>query len=221
MNVLVLGGTGPLGLCILSQLVEAKHKPDFPVKLNTITAVVRPESKKKVSDDVLAGLRLIEGSLLNDATMTQALENQNVIIVTVGHGSVCHESMELLNARANVSPAHRIVVVTSLGTNESYDECNFFTKTLVSTLLRTEIGHKKIQEDLLRSGPYSTSETKDYVLVRPGGLTDSETTGVYTAAERGIAGGRITRGNVAHFIVNELVPGKKGDKYSNKTFQLV
>ncbi|RLO00762.1 hypothetical protein DYB28_008735 [Aphanomyces astaci] len=220
MNVLVLGGTGPLGLCLLNQLVEAKTNPDFPAKLDVITAVVRPASKDKIGQDTLARVKVIEGNLLDETTLTQALDNQNVIIVAVGHGSVCHESQKLLNAHAATSQAHRVVVVTSLGTNESYDECNFFTKTLVSTVLRTEIGHKKIQEDLLRSGPFSSSDTKDFVLVRPAGLTGPEVTGVYTAAEHGVAGGRITRGNVAHFIVNELLSGKKGDKYSNKAFQL-
>ncbi|CAK4689103.1 hypothetical protein LEN26_011339 [Aphanomyces euteiches] len=219
MNVLVLGGTGPLGLCILSQLVEAKNKPDFPVKLDTITALVRPASKAKISESVLSGLRVIEGELVNVKTLKQALENQHIIVVSLGHGAICHESQELLNAHA-AAPTHRIIVVTSLGTNESYDECNLLTKTFVSTIIRGEIGHKKIQEDLLRSGPFSTSETMDYVLVRPAGLGGADVTGTYTAAEHGISGGFVTRGNVAHFIVNELVPGKKGDKYSNKAYQV-
>ncbi|KAF0689043.1 Aste57867_19458 [Aphanomyces stellatus] len=219
MNVLVLGGTGPLGLCILTQLVDAKNNADYSVKLDTITTIVRPVSKSKIADDIAAGLNIVEGDLLNANVLTEALKNQHVVILTVGHGSVCHESMALVNAYAS-APTHRLVVVTSLGTNESYDECSFFTKTLVSTVLRAEISHKKIQEDLLRSGPFSTSESMDYVLVRPAGLKGPEVTGQYTAAEHGISGGMVPRGDVAHFIVQELVPGKKGDKYSNKAIQI-
>jgi uncharacterized protein YbjT (DUF2867 family) len=227
MNILVLGGTGPLGQCILKQLIQAKTKADFPIQINNITALVRSSDKLKPGDFPIT---IVEGNVLDADVLAKTLENQNIVIVSLGgrsgaDASICSQSQQLLNTWAensqNVTALKRLIVVTSLGTNESYDECNLITKFFVCTVIRKPIADKKIQEDLLREGPFSNSDTMDYVIVRPGGLGNDDVTNKYKAAPSGISGGMISRGDVAHFIVNQVVSGQKGDVYSNKAFQIV
>jgi hypothetical protein len=61
----------------------------------------------------------------------------------------------------------------------------------------------------------------DWTILRPGGLTDQPATHQVEAQERGIAGGRITRGDVAWFILEHCLHADSSMKYSGKALTLI
>jgi len=222
LNILVLGATGPLGKCIVKQLIDAKVSQEYPATIGQVSVLARtPEKLLDMAKDV----NVFQGDVLDSQVLHQALENQTIVIVTLGGHKepICSTSMQKMNEWAEEKkdgawPLKRVIVVSSIGVNESYEECSFLTKCFVNTFIRQPIADKCIQENLLRNGPFSKQKESDYVIVRPVGLGNEKVQLKYKVAVSGIGGGHVTRGDVAHFIVNKLVPGHVGDEYSNKAY---
>jgi putative NADH-flavin reductase len=93
------------------------------------------------------------------------------------------------------------VVVTGLGTGDSKGHGGFFyDKLLNPLLLGTIYADKDRQEDLLKAS------SAEWLIVRPGFLTDGPRTGQYRVVNdlTGITAGKISRRDVADFILNQV-----------------
>lgn len=95
----------------------------------------------------------------------------------------------------------RIACITGIGAGDSRGHGGFFYDHIVEpTLLRTVYADKDRQEELLRHSD------RDWIIVRPGQLTDGEATGKYRVLLdlTGVTVGKIARADVAAFVLQQL-----------------
>jgi len=208
-NILVLGGTEPLGTCILKQLIEARDTETYPAKIGAISALTQmPNGLVELENKI----RIIQGDLHNADILDNALENQAVVIFNLHHNAAGSEGMQHMNkwiAERKETALKRLVLISSLDVNQEENTT-------------PEVVDKRTNENLLRNGPFSMQDNSDYVIVRPGRLGSDEVKNVYKASESFIASDNtVSRGDVSHFIVNKVILGHVGDEFSKKTYHVV
>jgi putative NADH-flavin reductase len=95
----------------------------------------------------------------------------------------------------------RLICVTGIGAGDSKGHGGFLYDRLVNPLLL-----KTIYEDKDRQEALIKASQADWTIVRPGFLTNGPLTGKYRVITdlTGITAGRISRADVAHFILAEL-----------------
>jgi len=192
VKLLVFGATGKTGIEIVKQALAQGHE---------VTAFVRDPSKMMLEND---RLQLITGDVLDLAAVTQAVQEQDAVICSLGTNSLGKTSVRSTGT-ANIIKAmeenhvERLVVVSAMGIGESWSTLSSANKLFFNTVLRnTRKDHEK-QEALVKES------SLDWTIVRPSGLTDTPVTGNYAVGENiGAKTSKISRADVAHFIVKEL-----------------
>ena len=196
MKIGLIGATQGVGKQFLLQALAAKH---------TVIALARTPSKL---DDVPANLKaqltIVEGDVMNRSAVDKVVAGQDVIVNALGSKSlrggdvdICSKGSQVIIDSMLALGVKRTFVVTSFGTNESYNDMDWKSKTMFFLLLRNVIADKAKQEKL-----YFDSAL-DWTIVRPAGLQNKDRTGVYRHG-LGIKGGMIARADVADFIVKQL-----------------
>jgi putative NADH-flavin reductase len=100
------------------------------------------------------------------------------------------------------SGVRRLVCVTGIGAGDSRGHGGFlFDRLFFPLLLKAVYADKDRQESLIQASGI------DWVIVRPGFLTNGPLTGRYRAITNlvDVTAGRISRADVAHFILLQLV----------------
>jgi len=195
MKFLLIGATGPTGEAIVKQGLAQGHD---------ITALVRDASKVAVSNP---HLRLVVGDILNARDVDAAMAGQEAVICSLGTGvTVKHVTLfsdgtqHLLDAMHKHS-VRRIVCITGIGAGDSRGHGGFFYDRVVEpTVLHTIYEDKDRQEALLRHSD------RDWIIVRPGMLTNDEATGSYRVLLdlTGVTVGKVARADVAAFVLQQL-----------------
>jgi putative NADH-flavin reductase len=122
--------------------------------------------------------------------------------------AVCSEGTKIIvDVVKETCPKARILTVTSMGVGDSINKVGMFVWILAKTMLASVLPDKTIQENYIKD----QSSWLDWVIVRPGGLSNGESTGKYQLGEE-LKGGQIARADVAHFLVNNL----KGDEWKHR-----
>jgi len=204
MKFLLIGATGPTGEEIVKQGLA--HGED-------ITALVRDASKMVVSDPKL---HLVVGDILNAQDVDAAMAGQDAVIcslgtgVTLKHVTLFSDGTQHLLDAMQKHAVRRIVCITGIGAGDSRGHGGFlYDRVIKPTLLHTIYQDKDRQEALLRH-----SDT-DWIIVRPGMLTNDEATGKYRVLLDldGVTAGKITRADVAAFVLQQL----SSDEFLRKT----
>lgn len=149
-------------------------------------------------------LRIIAGSVTNkedvDKVFTSSGSKIDGVIVALGGrtgdvgGTMLSDgTTNIINAMKEHS-VRRIVVITSIGTSDSYDQAPFFFKMLMWTVMKSIFADKNQQEDIVRK-----AEGIEYCIVRPGQLTVDKPTGMINVIDG--QAGKITRADVASFCL--------------------
>lgn len=226
MKIALFGGTRGVGLQVLKQGLQLGHS----------FRILSRSGASKFPQDLLGNefsekVEIVQGDATDQNSVSRIIEGTEQVIVSLGsRGSkdakVCSISQPLINAAVkqyneqseNKHPIKRIILVSSIGVGSSYNDASFLVKLLVATVLSRAIADKEIQERYLRE---IDAENVDYVIVRPGGLSDQAVpSGKYKYAESGISGGSISRADVAHFILHKCLKEATGD-WSNKSISVV
>lgn len=157
---------------------------------------------------------ITQGDVQNAEKVKDTIKEANYVIVSLGGDNlVCSTGQRVINdAIAEVNPGVRVVTVTSMGVGDSYPHLSFLTKQFVDWVINAPIQDKNKQEAMI------TSELKNWVLVRPGGLNNGEATGKINAGFD-IGSGTISRADVAQFILNECLA--EDTKWLNKAVTIV
>ena len=93
----------------------------------------------------------------------------------------------------------RLVVVTALGVGDTRERVSLSFKMLMKTVLRKAYEDKERQEQFVRESGL------DWIIVRPGGLTNGPATGEYEfGLDPAIGGGQVSRADVAAFVLQQL-----------------
>ncbi len=199
MNLLIIGATRGIGFQLLEQALHAGH---------AVTALVRnPQKMPKPQDR----LKVIQGDILHPERVQQAMAGQEAVCVTIGIGITWRPVTVFSYGTRNVLEAmhqqgvRRLICITGIGAGDSKGHGGFLYDRLFNPLLlKTIYEDKDRQEALIKA-----SET-DWTIVRPGFLTNGPLTKKYRVITdlRGITAGRISRGDVAHFILDELATNR-------------
>lgn len=194
MKILVTGATGGTGQAIVREALAKGHE---------VTALVRSEAKAR---PLLPGATLVEGDARDPASVSRALQGCEAAISSLGTRkitfvravTVMSDATRNLVAAMRAQGVRRLVCITGLGAGDSAGHGPFAYDWLVKPVLLGRIYRDKDrQEAIVRASGL------DWVIVRPSVLTDKPATGRVTAVTdlRGVRGGKISRADVAAFVV--------------------
>jgi putative NADH-flavin reductase len=195
MNLLIIGATRGIGHCLVEQALAAGH---------AVTTLVRHPQKLAQSDE---HLRVIQGDILDPEAVERAVAGQSAVCITIGIGITLGPVQVFSQGTANVLEAmgrqnvRRLICITGIGAGDSQGHGGFFYDLFILPfLLKTLYADKDRQEALIRA-----SDT-EWTIVRPGFLTHGPLTRKYRVITdlKGITAGKISRADVADFILNEL-----------------
>ena len=195
MNILVAGAGRGIGRQLVEQALAAGH---------AVTALARDPSKLAAAHE---RLRIVQGSVLDPASVAAAMAGQNAVCCTIGvktpweQPSVFSEGTRRLLEAMKRSGVRRLVCITGIGAGDSRGHGGFlFDRVFFPLLLKAVYADKDRQEALIRA-----SDT-DWTIVRPGILSNGPLTGNYRALTdlSGVTARRISRADVAHFMLKEL-----------------
>lgn len=187
----LFGATGGTGRHVLDQALEQGY---------AVHALVR--SPEKLGDRASA-ITVIEGDVLDQGQVDACVEGTDAVLCVLGsHGREdpieARGTERIIDAMQRLGP-RRLIVVTSLGVGDSADQMPtvflLFMKLMIGRILRA----KEEQERLIRASGL------DWIIVRPGGLTDGPKSGDYRfGTDKSIRSGRIARADVADFVLQQV-----------------
>ena len=147
------------------------------------------------------------GDVRDASRVASAVAGQDAVIVTIGMQPTLRDVRLFSSAISNVIAAMqqagvaRVMYVTGVGAGDSFGHGGFWYDSVLRPLLLNRIYEDKDRsEAILRTSPLA------WTIVRPALLTNGPTTARYRIFNdlNHIVAGRISRGDVAHFILDEL-----------------
>ncbi len=190
MHIALFGATGGTGRQILDQALAQGHE---------VTALTRDSAKLAPR----RGLTPVVGDVLDSVAVANCVRGAEAVICALGsHGGkdpIEARGTERILAAMRDSGARRLVVVSSLGVGDSRAQIHWLLRVIMDLTLKRILAAKAAQERLVQASGL------DWIIVRPGGLTDGPRTGAYRfGLDRALAGGRISRADVAEFVLRQL-----------------
>ena len=156
-------------------------------------------------------LEKVSGDALDTDTIWNALKDVNMVVQTLGVDispraifeptTLFSQSTRLLVGAMKAAGVKRLIAVTGLGAGDSRGHGGFLYDTVAFPLLLKRVyDDKDVQELLIRSSEL------DWIILRPGLLTNSPATGQYRVltASNEWRFGTISRADVADFIVRQI-----------------
>ncbi len=195
MKLLVIGATRGIGRNLVEQALDREHE---------VAALVRNPQRLNIGHKMLT---VVAGDILDPATVRHAVEGCDAVCITIGIGptrkpvTVFSEGTKNVIDAMTESSVNMLICVTGIGAGDSQGHGGFFyDKIFNPLLLKTIYEDKDRQEELVRQS------SLQWVVVRPGFLTNGPLTQTYQALTElaGVTAGKISRADVAHFILNEF-----------------
>lgn len=192
MKLLVIGATRGIGEELVKQALAAGHQ---------VRVMARTPEKVALEHK---NLEVVAGDVLNPGAVVSALEGQEAVVLSIGlkmawsEVSLFSEGTRILINAMEKAAIKRLLVVTGLGAGDSLNHGGFlYDKVFYPLMLKHMYQDKDRQEMLIRNSGL------DWVIVRPGMLTNGDKTGRYRAITdlTGVQGGKISRADVAHFLL--------------------
>ena len=196
MKILIVGATRGIGRNVLEQALAAGH---------AVTALVRDARRLDAQHE---RLKVVQGDVLDADSVALAMAGQEAVCCSLGvkvpwfYVNVFSDGTRILLDAMKMTGARRLVCVTGIGAGDSRGHGGFlYDRLFLPFLLRTIYADKDRQESLIKAS------NVDWVIVRPGFLTNGPLTGRYRAITdlAGVTAGKISRADVAHFILQQLV----------------
>lgn len=204
MKILVIGATGPTGQQIVEQGLAQGHQ---------VTALVRNPDKFEIQHN---SLQIVKGDILDPASL-DAVQQQDAVISSLGTKKIGLEPVTVLSeGTKNLLQAmerhsvKRLICITGLGAGDSKGHGGLlYDKLILSVILRRIYDDKDRQEAEIRQS------NLDWVIVRPGILTNHPAKGNYRVLTdlTGVMAGKISRADVAAFVLQQITD----DRYLYQT----
>lgn len=204
MRILVIGATGPTGQQIVEQGLAQGHE---------VTALVRNPDKFEIQHN---SLQIVKGDILDPASL-DAVQQQDAVISSLGTKKISLESVTLLSEGTKKllqamehHSVKRLICITGLGAGDSKGHGGLLYDKLILPLIL-----KRIYDDKDRQEAEIRQSNLDWVIVRPGILTNDPAKGNYQVLTdlTGVTAGKISRADVAAFVLQQLT----SDRYLNQT----
>ena len=198
MKLLFIGATGPTGRELVQQAIAQGHE---------VTALVRDTAKAAFSRPI----RMIEGDVLDLASLKNAVAGQEAVISALGSGAsgpfkkmtMLSEGTRNLVTAMRAKGVNRLISISGVGAGESKGHGPWFYNWLIQPLVLRGVYHDKTrQEEIVRASGL------DWTLVRPAMLTNGLAKGpdavrAITALDS-VHVSTIRRADVAAFCLREL-----------------
>jgi putative NADH-flavin reductase len=195
-KILIVGSTGGTGRQLVLQALERGY---------LVTALARNPSKLGIEHP---NLRIMQGDVLDYASIEAAVKGQEAVVSALGHKRYLGPSCILSEGTKNIIRAmesqgvRRFVCQTSLGIGDSAGFLGiYYTFLVIPFVVPFYFWDKTRQERLIAQSKL------DWVIVRPGWLTNGEKRGRYrhgTNIGNYIWTVRISRADTADFMLNQL-----------------
>lgn len=195
MHILIFGATGGTGQELVSQALRQGHD---------VSAFVRTPSKLTVVDP---HLRIVQGDIHQAESIHAAIPGHDAVLSALGTRSIGPTTLLSDAARAIVRTMQeqgpkRIIWESSLGVGATRGQLGpLYNWLLVPFLLGHVFADKQRQEAIIQTTPL------EWTIVQPASLTNGPRTGTYRVGAGAAAGRllpRISRADVAHFMIGEL-----------------
>lgn len=195
-RLLIVGATGGTGRQLVAQALDRGYE---------VTALVREPAKLEVDH---ARLKVVQGDVLDPESLDKAVKGQDAVVSALGHKRFFYPTRILSQGTANILRAmkahgvQRLVCETSLGIGGSVGRMGlYYSLIVIPVILPLYFWDKTRQERIIAASGV------DWVIVRPGVLTNGEKRGSYRHGPR--IGSflwtvRISRADVADFMLNQL-----------------
>jgi len=196
LRILIIGATGGTGRQLVRQALERGHQ---------VTAFVRKPKKLKIEHP---NLRVVKGNVRDYASVELAMRDQNAVLCALGHKRFFYPTRILSEGTRNIlramktCGAPRLVCESSLGVGSAVGRLGLMSTFFVVPLILPFYFWDRVRQEKL----IEESET-DWVIVRPGALTNASARGKYCVG-RNVGNFlwpvRISRADVADFILKQL-----------------
>jgi putative NADH-flavin reductase len=196
MRLLIIGATGGTGRELVQQALAQGHQ---------VTAFVRDPAKLQIEH---ANLRVAKGDVLDYPTVEAAMRGQDAVLSALGHkrfmypNKIQSEGMRNILRAMKSCDVPRLICETALGIGNSVGRLGLpHTFFFLPLILQFYMWDKLRQEELIMASD------RDWVIVRPGVLTNGSARGNY---RHGADVGSywwpvmIARADVADFMLKQL-----------------
>ncbi len=196
MKLIIFGATGGTGRQCVDQALAQGHQ---------VTAFVRrPEAVTAQH----AHLTVVPGDITDAAAVERAVAGHDAVLSalgTRGGPAVLPEGTRHILDAMRTHGIRRSIWVSSFGAGDSLQQMGWFAQAIiVKGFLRKAIAEKENQEQIIMA------DDSDWIIARPGGLTDGPLTGKYRITGPGDRVGQptISRADVADFMLKNLTDGR-------------
>lgn len=193
MNITIIGASAGIGLLTVEQALDRGHR---------VTAFSR--STALIPDH--PSLIKLNGNATSVADLKQAVSGADAVLVTIGtkdkrRTTLFSETAQaLIRACTEHNASKPVLVVTGFGAGDSRHYLSFFMRLVIRLFLRDQYEDKTRMEVL-----FAQSNLR-WEMVRPGRLTNGAPTQTYRVLpelHKGIRVSKITRADVADFLLNQ------------------
>ena len=152
------------------------------------------------------GLTKLRGSATNLDDLQTAMRLADVLLITVGtkakKGTTLFSEIAnaLILAGQQTGYQNPVLIITGFGAGNSKPYLNFFMKAMIRLFLNDQYQDKTLMEELIMRSPLN------WEIIRPGMLTNQVDAAPYqllTTLRRGMKVGKISRKEVASYLVDE------------------
>lgn len=193
MNIAIIGAGAGIGLESVNLALKNGHNV-MALSTNTDRIPNHPNLIK------------INGSATSSTDLKNAIKSSDVVLITVGTKNKNANTLfsDIANTLVSVTDdlkfSSPILVITGFGAGESKKYLSFFMRTVISLFLKDQYVNKTKMEDII------TKSKMKWEIIRPGMLTNKEAESAYktiTKLEKGMKVGKISRADVAKFLISE------------------
>jgi putative NADH-flavin reductase len=211
MKLIIFGANGRTGLELVSQALDEGHSATAFVRNPKTMNIQHPE------------LKVVKGEILDYDLVQAAVQGQEVVFSVLGvnsfqKNSIISEGTQNIIRAMNEHNVTRFICVTTMGLGESKNQKGWAYILPISLMfriqrlpiLRNQFVDRELQEEHIKTS------TLDWIIVRPGGLTNGYRTGDYShgfSTEDTTVKVQISRADVADFILKQIAD----DTYLHKT----
>ena len=192
MKIAVIGATRGIGLALAQAALADDHE---------VTVLARVPARVPISQ---LRLRVIAGDAQDPEAIEKLVEGQDVVCDCLGTTNVFRTITMFSRCAENLSkalkPEQLLIAVTGMGTGDSRGHGSFlYDHLFLPVVLRRMYADKERQERIIMRN------VSCWIIVRPGFLNKGPRTGRYRVLTdlRGIHGGRISRADVADFMLSQ------------------
>jgi putative NADH-flavin reductase len=196
MRIAVIGASRGIGHELLRIALEEGHQ---------VTALLRNPDMLNISD---SRLKIVRGDILDPASVAAAVAGAEAVCLCIGIPptrkpvDVFSQGAKCVLAAMARGAHQKLIAVTGIGAGDSKGHGGFFYDRLIKPLLLGTIYADKDREETIIK-----ASDVEWLIVRPGFLTNGPRTGKYKVIENlsGVTAGKISRSDVADFMLKQLM----------------